>query len=129
MIDHVPSTCWSPGNYGVGSWLHFDFNQQLTIDQIGVIPGYKKYKSDRYGDRWTLNPRVAKAKISFSNGKHFIIEFADDQSMQYFKLPDVTTNYVKFTILDYIPANRNIPGKSYKSNDTSVAEIRFWGIK
>ncbi len=129
VADGMPSTCWTPGNHGVGSQLHFDFYRTVTIDQIGVIPGYKKYNSDKYGDRWTLNPRVAKAKISFSNGKHFILDFRDDQNMQYFKLPNVRTSYVTFTIIDYIPANRNMPGKSYKSNDTSVSEVRFWGIR
>ncbi len=122
-IDGRRDTCWAEGvpGHGIDQWIQFDFGREVTLAEIGLIPGYDKYRNDKYGDRFYLNPRVRRARIMLSNGETMVVNLDDDRRFQYFSLGERRTTYVRIVILDVRP------GTSQNTADTSISEVQFYG--
>jgi hypothetical protein len=113
-VDGKPETAWVPGaNAGVGEWIRFDFDREITLHRIVVQPGY--FKSARL---WEENDRVGAVTAEFSDGSSRDFTFVDRMDSQQFELGIVRTKWVRLTIKSVYY------GTTYK-NDTPLSEVTF----
>ncbi len=112
-IDGKRSTAWMEGadGAGVGEWIKFDFDHEITLHRILIQPGY--FKSPEI---WSGNNRVATATVSFSDGSSRDLNFTDVMQSQKFDVGSIRTNWVRFTIKEVYNG---------KDPDTAISEIAF----
>ncbi len=96
---------------GVGEWIKFDFDHEITLHRILIQPGY--FKSPVI---WSGNNRVATATVSFSDGSSRDLNFTDVMQSQKFDVGSIRTNWVRFTIKEVYNG---------KDPDTAISEIAF----
>lgn len=119
--DGNPATVWqeAKGDKPIRKFLFLSFPEELTVTRIGIVTGFDDV-SGRHGDMFTLNNRLKKAEIEFSDEKVMFREFEDTRQMQYFDLsPPHRTRHIKITILEV-----------YKGSwfyDNAIAEVEVWG--
>ncbi|MBC7797296.1 MAG: discoidin domain-containing protein [Pyrinomonadaceae bacterium] len=114
-FDGNSSTAWCEGGSGagIGEWLRFDFDREVTLKSIKVQAGYFKNI-----EVWAKNNRVAAARFDFSDGTSKNFSFADEMTSQTFEVGRTKTRWVKITIEDYNAGNSD-------SEDTLVSEVSF----
>jgi len=117
-IDGDRETGWQVSDGGVGEWIRFDFGRAVTLDRMGIVPGYDKNRADRVGDRWPANNRISDAVIRWGGGSA-TAHFNDDRAMQYVDLGGVTTTWIELSIAGIYHGSR--------WNDTVLSEISFEG--
>jgi hypothetical protein len=112
-MDGKRSTAWMEGvdGAGIGEWIRFDFDREITIRRILIQPGY--FKSPQI---WAQNNRVATLTAQFSNGSTRQLSFDDRMDGQKADLGSVRTRWVKLTIASvyYGP-----------DPDTAISEVAF----
>ena len=124
LTDGDPATCWAEGvaGYGEGETIEFTFADPVTIERIGIIPGYDKV-ADGW-DRWSSNGRLRSFDLSFSDGTTETLSAADARDMQVIALsaPHTVTS-MRLTITGVYEAAEG----PNKAEDTSVSELHVWG--
>lgn len=112
-IDGKRATAWIEGadGPGIGEWIRFDFDREITLRRILWQPGY--FKSPAI---WTQNNRLATVRAEFSDGTSRELTFADRMDSQKMDVGAVRTRWVKFVIT----------AVHYGSDpDTAVSEVAF----
>lgn len=94
-IDGKKSTAWIEGvdGAGIGEWIRFDFNREITLHRILWQPGY--FKSPMI---WSQNNRLASVTAEFSDGTSRTINFTDQMESQRTDIGSVRTKWVRFII-------------------------------
>lgn len=112
-IDGKRSTAWIEGadGPGIGEWIRFDFDREITLHRILWQPGY--FKSPAI---WNQNNRIAKVSAEFSDGISREYFFANRMESQKVDVGAVRTRYVKFVITAV---------HSGTDPDTALSEIAF----
>ena len=123
--DYNLETAWVEGaeGDGIGEWLEIPLENPMyrqkkrTYEKLQIFNGYGSNKT-----LWEENNRVAKIKITFSNGEEQTYELEDIYGFQTLdldkKISDVTS--AKIEILEIYK------GTTY--NDTALTEVRFLGL-
>jgi hypothetical protein len=112
-IDGKRSTAWIEGTDGpgIGEWIRFDFDREITVHRILFQPGY--FKSPQM---WAENNRLASITAEFSDGSSRDINFSDRMESQKFDVGAIKTRWVRFVIKSVY----------YGSDpDTSLSEVAF----
>lgn len=112
-IDGKRATAWIEGadGPGIGEWLRFDFDREITLHRILWQPGY--FKSPAI---WNQNNRLATVSAQFSDGTWRELKFVDRMDSQKMDVGAVRTRWVKFVIT----------AVHYGSDpDTAVSEVAF----
>lgn len=112
-IDGKRSTAWIEGadGPGIGEWIRFDFDREITLHRILWQPGY--FKSPAI---WNQNNRLATVRAEFSDGTSRQLNFTDRMDSQKMDVGAVRTRWVKFVIT----------AVHYGSDpDTAVSEVAF----
>lgn len=114
-FDNNLATAWCEGvnGAGVGEWLQFSFDREVTLKQIKIAPGY--FKND---EAWRKNNRLARISVQFSDNSTREFSFENDKSVQTLDVGQIRTNWVKITIEDYFAGASD-------SNDTLISEVSF----
>lgn len=114
-FDGNPATAWCEGasGAGIGEWLRFDFDREVTLKSIKVQAGYFKNI-----EVWAKNNRVAVARFDFSDGTSKNFSIADEMTSQTFEVGRTKTRWVKITIEDFHVGNSD-------AEDTLVSEVSF----
>jgi len=94
-IDGKKSTAWIEGvdGAGIGEWIRFDFDREITLHRILWQPGY--FKSPMI---WSQNNRLASVTAEFSDGSSREINFSDQMASQKTDISSVRTKWVRFVI-------------------------------
>lgn len=112
-IDGKRSTAWIEGvdGAGIGEWIQFDFDREINLHRILILPGY--FKSPQI---WAQNNRLASLTAQFSDGSTRILNFDDRMESQKADIGSVRTRWVRLTI-----------GQVYSGSDpdTALSEIAF----
>ena len=130
-IDGDPETWWqeSESGDGIGQKLLLGIvtdGSMPLVHRLRVVPGYWKYKNDRYGDRWTLNNRVARAAITVGD-RTLTHDFADSRGWHEIEVdPPVRADRVTLEILGVHPGGRD-PKTRKPVRDTGFSEVQVWG--
>jgi hypothetical protein len=112
-IDGKRSTAWMEGvdGPGLGEWIRFDFDREINLHRILILPGY--FKSPAI---WSQNNRIATFTAYFSDGSSRDLTFTDRMDSQKVDIGSVRTKWVKFVI-------KNV---YYGTDpDTAVSEMAF----
>lgn len=113
VMDGTRRTAWIEGvdGPGVGEWLRFDFDREINLHRILILPGY--FKSPEI---WGRNNRVSAATFNFSDGSSRLFNFPDVMERQSLDVGSVRTNWVRVTIDNVY---------SGTDPDTAISEIAF----
>ena len=112
-IDGKRATAWIEGadGPGIGEWIRFDFDREITLHRILWQPGY--FKSPAI---WNQNNRLATVSAEFSDGTWRELKFVDRMESQKMDVGAVRTRWVKFVIT----------AVHYGSDpDTALSEVAF----
>jgi hypothetical protein len=112
-IDGKRATAWIEGadGPGIGEWIRFDFDREITLHRILWQPGY--FKSPAI---WNQNNRLATVRAEFSDGTWRELTFADRMDSQKMDVGAARVRWVKFVIT----------AVHYGSDpDTAVSEVAF----
>jgi len=112
-IDGKRATAWIEGanGAGIGEWIRFDFDREITLRRILWQPGY--FKSPAI---WNQNNRLATVSAEFSDGTWRELKFVDRMESQKLDVGAIRTRWVKFVIT----------AVHYGSDpDTAVSEVAF----
>jgi hypothetical protein len=112
-MDNRRATAWIEGaeGAGIGEWIRFDFDREVKLHRILILPGY--FKSPEI---WRENNRLAAATVYFSDGSSRDLSFSDRMESQKFDVGPVKTKFVRLVIKQVY----------YGSDpDTAVSEVAF----
>lgn len=114
-FDNNSATAWCEGvkGAGIGEWLQFNFDREITLKQIKIEPGY--FKND---EAWRKNNRVAKISVKFSDDTTREFSLADERRAQTLDIGRTRTSWVRITIEDYFAGASD-------SEDTLISEVSF----
>ena len=127
-LDQDTDTWWQEGikGDGIGQWLRVDWDDTWRVEKVRLIPGYMKYRDDRYGHRWGLNNRLKKIRVELSSGLSFEHSLTDTRGWHTVNITPTDANWLKIVILDvypgYHPSGRRVP-------DSGICELEVWGVK
>ena len=119
-MDGKRSTAWIEGvdGPGLGEWIRFDFDREITLHRILIQPGY--FKSPQI---WAENNRLAALTAYFSDGTSRDLTFDDRLDSQKVDVGSVKTRWVKLVIKSVYHGTN--PGST---DDTAISEVAFeWG--
>jgi hypothetical protein len=122
ISDNDPATAWRTAGDGSGQFVELTFDHAVTVERLGMIPGYAKIDARDAADRFAQNRRITRARYVFDNGHAVIQDFADRPQLQdlVLKTPE-TSRHVHIDILA-----TTAPGdKAF--NYTAVSEIAVLG--
>jgi F5/8 type C domain-containing protein len=113
IIDGARKTAWIEGvdGPGLGEWLKFNFDREIDLHRILILPGY--FKST---DIWKGNNRLAAAKFYFSDGSSRFFNFPDRMERQTLDVGSVKTHWVRLEISDVYYGT---------DPDTAISEVAF----
>ena len=126
-IDGQVDTWWGEGvdGDGIGEYLQASWDGTRAVHEISLVPGYWKYRDDRYGDRWVMNNRLKQIEVSFSTGRS--IEHSLEDVKQWHDIavePPENAEWVRITIRDVYPG---YSPKGKRIEDSGIAEIKVLG--
>jgi F5/8 type C domain len=112
-MDNKRSTAWIEGadDGGIGEWIRFDFDREVKLHRILILPGYFKNP-----EIWRQNNRLAAATVYFSDGTSRDLTFSDRMESQKFDVGVVKTKFVRIVIKQIYPG---------PDPDTAVSEVAF----
>jgi|APTNR8051073442_1049403.scaffolds.fasta_scaffold02412_7 hypothetical protein len=120
-IDNDLSTWWSPNIQYSDHWIKFNFNTPTKIHAIKILNGshYSNfyYQGVNYGNLYTKNAIITRARLEFSDGTKVTVNFEIYDRMQTVEFPEVTTSFVKLT-----PVTID-PGSEWP--DICISEVKF----
>ena len=112
-IDGSKNTAWIEGvdGPGLGEWLRYDFDREINLHRILILPGY--FKSQAI---WAGNNRISAAAFYFSDGTKRIINFPDRMERQKVDVGSIKTRWVRIELEDF---------HFGKDPDTAISEVAF----
>ena len=114
-FDGNSRTAWAEGakGAGVGQWIAFDFENEVTLKQVVIEPGY--FKTDEI---WRKNNRLKSAIVKFSDNSSRRFEFKDSMEEQKLDVGSVKTKSVMISI-------KSVYRGKTDSRDTLISEVSF----
>ena len=111
VVDGQPDTAWQVAfKDGEEPWVSLEYDKPITINRVGIIPGYSKIDPTDGTDRFYQMYTVRKARIEFSNGESTEVDFEQDPEMKFVEVPNTETTFVRVEILDTYPPRQKSPG-------------------
>lgn len=112
-IDGNQGTAWIEGvdGPGWGEWIRFDFDREINLHRILILPGY--FKSPAI---WARNNRISGASMYFSDGTSRLFNFPDRMERHTLDLGSVKTRWVRIEFEDFYFG---------KDPDTPISEVAF----
>ena len=112
-IDGSQATAWIEGKDGpgFGEWLRYDFDREINLHRILILPGY--FKSPAI---WAANNRISAAAFYFSDGTKKVVDFPDRMERQKVDVGSIRTRWVRIELEDFYLG---------KDPDTPISEVAF----
>lgn len=112
-IDGKRSTAWIEGvdGPGLGEWIRFDFDRQINLHRLLILPGY--FKSPEI---WAQNNRLQTLTAYFSDGSSRDLNFDNRMESQKVDVGSVKTRWVKLVIKSVYYGT---------DPDTAISEVAF----
>jgi serine/threonine-protein kinase len=124
-VDGRPDTTWRVAGDGTEQWLELDFASEVSVQSIGIIPGYDKIDPSDNADRFAQNRVVKVARFEFSDGSKVRGTFSQQRDMQFISLPKaVRTRSIRIVIEEtYPPPPPEQGGRDF----TPISEVQAQG--
>lgn len=121
LVDGDLTTSWQPLDKrrgGVDQWFELELGSVAPISELWIANGLQR--TDRLGDLFVMNNRVARARVTFSDGTEAM-----------FWLPADTREYTKVKFLAHPTRSIRVTvegiHRGSKWNDLAVSEVRVYG--
>lgn len=124
VVDGDPTTAWRVRGNGLNQWIELRFNDPVVISEIGVIPGYAKTDPFDGTNRFTQNYVIRDARFEFSDGSVQDVSFDYLALMQFARVNDVISDFVRIVILSTFEPTYWDPRLF---TPISEVEVRGWG--
>lgn len=122
IADEDPFTWWSPKSGDAYPWIQVNFNRVVWINTVVIWNGSHypnfSYNGKYYGNLFYMNRRVIRARLEFSNGVSYLVNFNDIDYYQTCYFPDVATSYVRVVPVYFLPGS--------KWQDICISELSFY---
>jgi hypothetical protein len=119
LIDGVITTSWQPAKSDKGPyWVRLEFDHEVTITEVRIANGFQT--SDRYGDEFKLNRKVASGRLRFGNAEQPVRFDPDARGFQPFPVKRIVTRTVELRVDETHPGT--------KWNDLAISEIEVRGM-
>jgi hypothetical protein len=118
MIDHVPTTWWTPNPHrdGKGAFIQINFETPKSIGGCEIWAGSHQPNYPKYGNIFKLNNRAKLGRLEFSDGTIHHFELQDVDDWQALLFPPVMTSYIRLRVDDVYPGE--------KWNDLCISEFK-----
>jgi len=101
LVDGQVDTAWRVPGDGIGQWLAFAFDADVTVRNLYIVTGYTKIDPTDGANRFLENRRVTRVRITFSETQYLDVPLRDAPEVQMITInPPVTTRNVWLTIQD-----------------------------
>jgi hypothetical protein len=101
LIDGQVDTAWRVPGDGIGQWLAFAFDTDVTVRNVYLVTGYTKIDPNDGSNRFLENRRVTRVRIQFSETEYLDVPLRDAPELQTITInPPVTTRNMWITIQD-----------------------------
>jgi hypothetical protein len=110
VSDGDMTTAWRCDGNGYGQRLSLTLPGQVSIGEVGLVPGYAKTDPTSGANRYSENNRITKVRWTFSDGSSVVQRFnpsAHDRAMQTMRIPPVRADGVTIEILGSRPGPRD----------------------
>jgi hypothetical protein len=118
IADGDNETAWRTPGDGIGETVTLEWDREVHLTGISMVPGYDKVDPGDGADRFLQNRRVLAVEYRFSDGSTARQTFEDSRERQGIAV-DVATTSVEVVILDTTDA----PDRDF----TAISEISFRG--
>ncbi len=127
-LDQNVDSWWQEGvkGDGIGQWFRVDWSGEWRVHQLRLIPGYMKYRDDRYGHRWGMNNRLKKIRVELSSGHSSVHRLADRRGWHTITLSaPQPARWLKIVILGVYPGRY----KGRRIKDSGICELEVLGTQ
>jgi hypothetical protein len=125
IVDGKPDTAWRVAGDGVEQWVQLDFEAEVSVASIGLIPGYDKIDPSDGADRFAQNRVVKIVRFEFSDGSSVRASFEQSRAMQFvaFEQP-IRTRSIRIVVEQtYPPPPTEQGGRDF----TPISEVQVLG--
>lgn len=128
-VDGDTGTAWQVEEDSTGEYILIEYEQPVTVDRVGLIPGYDKFDPVNGVDRFYQRHVIESAEIELSDGSATEAEFEKEPDMQFTELPEKQTDYVRIEILDTYDQSEGAQGGGYDTlvERAAISEIQVEG--
>jgi len=127
LVDGKVSTSWQPSSPELrngATWVQFDLPNEVSLSAIRIANGFQT--TDKNGDEFVLNSRIAVARAVLSDGTSFALEFSGaERGFVRFNLPAATPTRTVRVVIDSIHRGAPRPTGSRLSDDLAISEIEL----
>ncbi|HEY1015869.1 MAG TPA: hypothetical protein VGE07_24380, partial [Herpetosiphonaceae bacterium] len=104
VLDADPATAWrsrelAPGETGAGEFLEVVFDRQVTIQRIGIIPGYAKVDAIDGTDRFTQNYVIRHIRLEFPDGTKLEYNLESLPELQMVEVPPIAAERFRLVVV------------------------------
>jgi hypothetical protein len=121
-MDGSLDTAWKVTGDGVNEYILLEFDQQVTVQDIEMVPGFDKTNPETGESLFTQYPRVKSVRLEFSDGSTVEAELASFAAFESLLRNPVTTSSVKIIIRETTASDATNP-----HNILAVSEIKVVG--
>ena len=127
--DGDTETAWQVEEDSTGEYILIEYKQPVTVNRVGLIPGYDKFDPVNGIDRFYQRHVIKRAEIELSDGSTTEAEFEKEPDMQFTELPETQTDYVRIEILDTYDQSEGSQGGGYDTlvERAAISEIQIEG--
>lgn len=117
LLDGDLTTAWNEGAEGPGidEWVRLDFSKPVALARIEIANGYQKD-----AERFLGNVRVKGMELEYSDGSTQVIELLDTEDLQSVATEQVSTEWIKMTILSVYP--------DHEWEDAALSEVHVYAV-
>ncbi len=124
MLDGDPRTSWRMAGDGSGSTINLQFEDPVTVTEVGLVNGYAK--TDPPHDWYGGNRRITSVVWVFDDGTEVNQDLRDDnRELQTAPVSGVETTSVELRIVDVTEPGSGPDARDY----TAVSEIAITGVE
>jgi serine/threonine protein kinase len=124
-IDRRADTTWRVDGDGAGQWLQLDFDSEVNITSLGIIPGYDKIDPGDGTDRFMQNRVVKVVRFEFSDGSSVRASFEQIRAMQFVTFEQaIRTRSVRIVVEQTYPPP---PAEQGGRDFTPISEVNVLG--
>lgn len=129
--DSEADTAWQVSGDGSGEYIQIDYPEEVTVERVGVIPGYDKVDPNSGTNRFYQRNILKTATLEFSDGSTEEATFEEDPRMQFTEVEPIETDHVRVTIEETYPAGYSWDDSSDSTappvDNTAISEVLVEG--
>jgi hypothetical protein len=117
VADGNPESAWRTEGDGLGETMQFDFDGDVHIERIGLIPGFSKVDPCDGINRFPQNRVIERVLFTFDDGSSTTATYLPEPRLQWIDLSK-STSHVIIEIMDTSPPG----GRDF----TAISEVEFF---